>query len=161
VGGWLNGWMDGWMSQEMRYSRDEIHQSCCYEYRLYWKWLICMSCLLFLLLRTFIHPSIHLSIYVISPWLFNISMAPFNNPPDQLVSKTVHFEGSNWLVRWIVEISTLHSLEFGTQTFYTIHPSVRPSIYSVIHFLISPLLLSTIHLTSPLLPSKWTGLLTN
>ena len=41
------------------------------------------------------------------------------------------------------------------------HPSIRPFLYLVIHFLICPLLLSTIHLTSQLLPSKWTGLLTD
>ena len=99
-------------------------------------WGECHLC--FILFFQDVHPSIHPSIYAISHRHCNISVAPFNNPPDQIVSKPTHFEGSNWLVRWIVEISSLHSLEFGTQTFYTIHPSFRPSfrpsIYSVIHF---------------------------
>ena len=41
-----------------------------------------------------------------------MSVAPFNSPPNQSVSKPVHFEGSNWLVRWIFEKSNGHSVHY-------------------------------------------------
>jgi hypothetical protein len=50
-------------------------------------------------------PPIHPSIHLFGHPLLNMTIAPVNNPPDQSVSKPVHFEGSNWLVKWIVERS--------------------------------------------------------
>ena len=114
-------------------------------------WFKCHLCFISFL-GTSIYPSIHL---VTHP-LFNMSMASFNNQPDQSVSKPVYFEESNWLIRKIVESSSLPIVwSLVHKTLH--HPSIHPKIYSVIQFLICQWLLSTIFLISQLLSSKWTG----
>jgi hypothetical protein len=75
-----------------------------------------------------IHPSIHL----VSHPLFIMSIACFNNPPDQSVHKPEWMDGRTDGVKVCVIISKQWRKE-----------------------------LSTIYLTSQVLPSKRTGLLTN
>jgi hypothetical protein len=80
--------MDGWMNvprNEIRL-KDDI-QTIDFSVKTTLKTVTLEECILLLYLISWdIHPSIYLSIHLVTHPLFNMSMAPFNNPPDQSVS---------------------------------------------------------------------------
>jgi hypothetical protein len=130
VDGWVDGWMDGWMdvpkneikqrknSNQSFFSKDDIHNNNSDE---------CHLCFISFL-GTPIHPSIHPSIHLVSHPLFNMSMAPFNNPPDQSVS----FLASPFLrgaTDWSGGLLKFPFSVVGSLVHKLFTPSIHPSIH--------------------------------